>query len=318
MTRIPPHSRDAERAVLGAVLVDAGVVEQVAEGLGEEDFYDPQNAVVFAQAKKLAASGNPVDIASVVEALKAEKRLEVGGGHAHVAELVDGHVSSVNVMYHARIVREAALVRRVISTLSTIVSRAYEPVPDVAAFIDEAEQSIFQIAQESRRRRSLHNLGETMNEWFKELETRRDTGLRRLGISTGFADVDQLTSGVRPGELIIAASRPGMGKSAWALNVAENVAVEGAGVALFSLEMSFEEIRDRFMASHARVELGRIRGGYLSSADFTKLAVSAGKLTDMQIWIDDSAALSGGGLMAWHRWSCNGMKGGKLPRPPHA
>jgi replicative DNA helicase len=290
--RVPPNSAEAERAVLGAILVQAGVIEQVTELLSEEDFYDPRNATVFTQAKHLAASAMPIDIVTISEALKGAGRLADAGGHAHVAELVDGYVSAANVMFHARIVRELAQLRRMIRVASEIVHRAYEPVDDIEAFVDEAEQSVFAVAQESRRRRSLRNIGDTMNEWFKELETRRDAGVRGLGVATGFGDLDRLTSGFRPGEVIIVAARPGMGKSAWALNVAENVSAEGIGVVIFSLEMAFDEIRDRFMASHARVGLARIRGGYLIDADYGKISASAGKVSDTQVWIDDSAALS--------------------------
>jgi replicative DNA helicase len=203
------------------------------------------------------------------------------------------HVSAVSVGYHARRVRDAALLRRVIATAGAIVARAYEPVEDVAAFLDQAEREFFKLGQSRRRSRGPRQIGETLTgEWMASLERRYQAKNAVTGLATGFIDLDRLTCGLHPADLIVVAGRPSMGKTAYVLSIAENVARSDIGVLIFSLEMSYEQLQDRFMASGSGVELGKIRSGFLSDRDFPALAKQAGNLVDAKIWVDDTAAIN--------------------------
>jgi replicative DNA helicase len=226
------------------------------------------------------------------EALKIRGELAEVGGAGYISELADRALSVANIQYHARIVREKAILRGLIATAQEIVARGYEAREAVGQFVDEAEQAIYQIA-EKKARGSFVRVGDMITETFRHIEQLYERKEMVTGTPTGFTDFDRLTAGLQPSDLIIVAGRPSMGKTSFCLNIAEHVAIEkGIGVAVFSLEMSKEQLVLRMLCSQARVDLSKVRTGYLAQKDFPRLAEAAGRIHDAPIFVDDTPALS--------------------------
>ncbi len=290
--KVPPHSLEAEAAVLGAVLLDNAAIDRVSEILETEHFYRDANRKIFRAALDLSGRSEPIDLLTLTEALKTRGELGEVGGAAYVSELADRALSAANVQYHARIVREKAILRGLIMTASEIVTRGYEAREDVARFVDEAEQSIYQIA-EKKTRGSFTRVGELIQQAFEQIEKLYERKELVTGVPTGFLELDKMTAGLQPSDLIIVAGRPSMGKTSFVLNIAEHVAIEAkTGVAVFSLEMSKEQLVFRMLCSQARVNLAHVRTGFLSQKDFPRLAEAAGRIHDAPIYIDDTPAMS--------------------------
>jgi replicative DNA helicase len=291
--KVPPHSLEAEAAVLGGILLDNTALDRVAEQLIAEDFYREAHRKIFRAAAALSQRSEPIDLLTLTEALKARGELGEVGGAGYVAELADRALSTANIEYHARIVREKAILRGLIATASEIVARGYEAREEVARFVDEAEQAIYQIA-EKKTRASFTRVGDMITDTFRQIEQLYERKEMVTGVPTGFTDLDRLTAGLQPSDLIIVAGRPSMGKTSFCLNIAEYVAIEkGTGVAVFSLEMSKEQLVLRLLCSQARVDLGKVRNGFLAQKDFPRLAEAAGRIHDAPIYVDDTPALSG-------------------------
>jgi replicative DNA helicase len=290
--KVPPHSLEAEAAVLGGVLLDNSALDRVAELLSADDFYREAHRKIFRGAMELSQRSEPIDLLTLTEALKTRGELADVGGATYVAELADRALSAANIQYHARIVREKAILRGLILTASEIVARGYEAREEVSRFVDEAEQAIYQIA-EKKTRGSFTRVGDMTTETFKHIEQLYERKEMVTGVPTGFTDLDRMTAGLQPSDLIIVAGRPSMGKTSFCLNIAEHVAIEKAiGVAVFSLEMSKEQLVLRMLCSQARVDLGKVRTGFLAQKDFPRLAEAAGRIHDAPIYVDDTPALS--------------------------
>jgi replicative DNA helicase len=290
--KVPPHSLEAEAAVLGGILLDNTALDRVAESVSAEDFYREAHRKIFRAASELSQRSEPIDLLTLTEALKTRGELAEVGGAAYVAELADRALSAANIQYHARIIREKAILRGLIATAAEIVSRGYEAREEVARFVDEAEQAIYQIA-EKKTRGGFTRVGDMITETFRHIELLYERKEMVTGVATGFTDLDRMTAGLQPSDLIIVAGRPSMGKTSFCLNIAEHVAIEtGTGVAVFSLEMSKEQLVLRMLCSQARVDLSKVRTGFLAQKDFPRLAQAAGRIHDAPIYVDDTPALS--------------------------
>ena len=290
--KVPPHSLEAEAAVLGGILLDNTALDRVAEIVTAEDFYREAHRKIFRAATELSQRSEPIDLLTLTEALKTRGELPEIGGAGYVSELTDRALSAANIQYHARIVREKAILRGLISTATEIVARGYEAREDVTRFVDEAEQAIYQIA-EKKTRASFTRVGDMITETFRQIEQLYERKEMVTGVPTGFTDLDRMTAGLQPSDLIIVAGRPSMGKTSFCLNIAEHVAIEkGIGVAVFSLEMSKEQLVLRMLCSQARVDLSKVRTGFLAQKDFPRLAEAAGRIHDAPIYVDDTPALS--------------------------
>ena len=290
--KIPPHSLEAESAVLGGILLDNVALDRVAEILSPDDFYREAHRKIYRAALDLSQRSEPIDLLTLSEALKTRGELTEIGGATYVSELADKALSAANIQYHARIVREKAILRGLITTAQEIVSRGYEAREEVHRFVDEAEQAIYQIA-EKKTRGSFTKVGDMITETFRQIEILYERKEMVTGVPTGFTDLDRMTAGLQPSDLIIVAGRPSMGKTSFCLNIAEHVAIEkGIGVAVFSLEMSKEQLVLRLLCSQGRVDLGKVRTGFLAQRDFPRLAEAAGRIHDAPIYVDDTPALS--------------------------
>jgi replicative DNA helicase len=288
-----PWSEEAELSVLGAMLIDGDAVVTAAELLDDSAFYREGNRRVFRAMAKLYGRREVIDVVTLTDELKSAGELDAAGGMAYVAQLVDAVPTAANVEYHCRILRDKAILRRLIESATSIVQEAYTvPAGGVEDALDRAEQRIFQIAQAAERRGFI---------WIKEIlwptferieELQRNPGAI-TGVPSGFVDLDRLTVGFQPGDLIVIAGRPSMGKTALALNVAQHAAIEhGKNVAFFSLEMSKEQLVERLLCAEGRVDSGRLRRGRLQDDEYARLATAAGHLNTAPIWIDDTPSIS--------------------------
>ncbi len=295
--RIPPQNLDAERSVLGGVLLDNAALNEILELLKPADFYRDAHRKVFEAMCALSSRGEPIDRVTLKDELTALGAYEAVGGEDFI-DLLDKLVpSAANLIYYATIVHEKALARRVIEAAHAIATQGYEQAGEVGEFLDDAERRIFAITEEKAQSAFMH-VREIVKTTFKTIEKLYERQEEITGISTGFADLDRLTSGFQPGDLVILAARPSMGKTAYCLNVATHVGCRARysgkriGVGIFSLEMPKEQLVMRMLSSEARVDSQRIRTGRLIESDWPKLAHAAGALADANIHIDDSPALS--------------------------
>jgi replicative DNA helicase len=292
LRKVPPQNLEAEESVLGGILLDNYACNLAVPLLRSSDFYRESHRRIFDAILDLHEHGSPVDTVTLTEALRQRGVLQDVGGATFIAELADRVPTAANVEYYARIVRDKAILRGLITTATEIATQAYESRGDVERFVDEAESKIFGIA-EQKVRSDFHTVRELLPLSIKEVEKLFERKEMITGIPTGFHDLDRLTAGLQNGDLIIVAGRPGMGKTALALNMATNAALQtGLGVAIFSLEMSKEQLVLRMLCSEARVNYQDVRSGHLRERDFARLATAAGGLHQASIYIDDSAALS--------------------------
>lgn len=289
--RVPPHSIDAEESVLGAVLLSSDAANVALETLHSEDFYKPSHQQIFEIVRQLFDSNEPIDAVTVSEGLRRDGSLDRMGGIDFLTNLIDSVPSTSNVEYYAGIVEEHSLRRRLMKVggdIGAIASQMAEPIAEV---IDKAEQSVFAVA-ERQVGDGLQAIDDLLGPAIEKAEELQRSGSAVTGISTGFRDLDKKLAGLHPTNLIIVASRPGMGKSALALNMAQNVALNGNCVAIFSLEMSREEIVTRMLCAKGRIDSQKLRTGALNEGDFTKLSNAAGALYKQNIFVDDSPGLT--------------------------
>src|SRR5213596_146514 len=292
LRRVPPQSLEAEESVLGAVMLDNTVVDRVVEMLRPEDFYRGAHRKLFRAMVDLNGRSEPIDLITLSETLKARGELAEVGGAAYLAELTERVPTAANAVHNAKIVRERSILRGLIEASTEIASRGYQAPDNVDELLDHAEWLIFSI-QERKVRQAFTKLSEVLVESIKTIERLYEQKQAVTGVSTGFADLDALTAGLQPSDLIVVAGRPSMGKTAFCLNIAEHAALRtDTGVAIFSLEMAKEQLAMRMLCSEARVDLARVRTGHLSDREFPKLAMAAGRLGDAPIYIDDTPALS--------------------------
>jgi replicative DNA helicase len=285
-----PQNLEAERSVLGAILLDNHALNAAIEKLKPEDFFLDQHRRIFYQMIELGETQQAIDLVTLSNQLHRKGELEASGGAAYLAQLVDGVPRVTHLEHYARIVKEKAMLRSLIHATHAIQQTAIEAEEDADTILDRAESSIFEIA-EDRIRAGLVPMKEVVHDNIERLERIITEGKRITGLATGYSQLDNLTSGLQPSELIILAARPSVGKTALALNIAENAALhQRAPVAIFSLEMSKESLLMRLLASQARVDAHKFRTGHLSREDWRQMTQSLGQLSDAPLWIDDSGS----------------------------
>ena len=290
--RRPPYSEDAEQAVLAAMLIDGDAVMRAIETVDDAMFYREGHRRIFRSMVTLAERGEVVDPLTLANELERHGDLQGAGGKDYIAFLVDAVPTAANIEYHARIVREKALLRRLIETSTAIVSEAFEGRMTAAELLDDAEHKIFQVSQQ-RGQQGFTRIKELLWPTMERIEALQKGGKTITGVASGFTDLDEMTSGFQPADLVIVAARPSMGKTALTLNIAQHAAIESkVGVAFFSLEMSKESLVQRMLTSEARLDAQRLRKGMLRDDDFPRLARAAGILSSAPIWIDDTPGLT--------------------------
>ncbi len=292
LQRIPPHSLDAEQAVLGAVLLRSESINDIQDVLRPEDFYMESHGHIYASFVELAKNAQPIDLITVKDALEKSGKLESVGGVAYLTELV-GHVPTASMAgNYARIIHEKSLLRRMIHAGFDIVSEGYEEPGDVDDYIDRSEKKIFDVSQNKTEQPYLP-IRDILGESFRRIEELDARTGEVSGVPSGFYALDKITSGFQPGELVIVAARPSMGKTSLALNVASNAALDhGRSVGVFSLEMSRQELVIRMLCSHARVDSQKFRIGRLSDEEWIRLTDATTPLGNAKVFIDDSARLN--------------------------
>jgi replicative DNA helicase len=287
-----PNNLDAERSVLGAILLDNHALNTAVETLRPEDFFLDQHRRVFNQMISLAETQQAIDLITLTEELHRRGDLEAAGGAPYLAALADGMPRVSNVEHYARIVKEKAMLRNLIHTTHNIQQRAFEGEDGADTILDNAESSIFAIA-EDRVKEGLVPIKEIVNKNFERLEKIFREGKSITGVSTGYVELDKLTSGFQASELLILAARPSQGKTALALNLAENIAIRaGLPVAIFSLEMSKESLLQRLIASVAQIDAHKFRTGHLSREDWRRMTEALGNISSSPVWIDDAGSIS--------------------------
>jgi replicative DNA helicase len=285
-----PHNLEAERSILGAVLLDNHALNAAVERLRSEDFFLPQHRQIFERMVNLGEHQQAIDTVTLMEDLNRAGKLEAAGGVAYLSQLADGLPRVTNVEHYARIVKEKAVLRNLAYSAAAIQEQALAAGDDADVILDRAESTIFQLA-EDRVKAGLVGVKELVRENFERLEKIFSEGRRITGLSTGYAGLDNETAGLQPSELLILAARPSMGKTALALNVAENVALrQKQPVAIFSLEMSKESLLLRMLASEARVDAHKFRTGHMNRDDWGKVTGALANLGEAPLWIDDSAS----------------------------
>jgi replicative DNA helicase len=281
-----------EQSVLGAILLENEALVKVLELLDARDFYQEAHRWVFQAMIELFEENVPIDLLTVTERLRKRDRLEAVGGAAYLAELVELVPTAANVWHHAHIVREKAVLRGLIQTATSIVTDSYEDTDDVDILLDRAEQAIFEISQRKATSGFLH-INAILKGSFKRIEQLYERKELVTGVPTGFIEFDRRTAGLQPADLIIIAGRPSMGKTAFSLNIAQHVGIQvGRPVAIFSLEMSKEQLVLRMLCAEARIDSSKLRTGFLSREDWPRLTKAAGTLSEARIYIDDTPAQS--------------------------
>ena len=290
--RRPPYSLEAEMSVLGGMFIDADAVVKAIEVVDDSMFYREGHRRLYRAMLKLWEQGEVIDSVTLSEQLKGAGDYEAIGGATYLAQLLDAVPTAANVEYHARIVREKALLRRLIEAATSIIQSTYEAGGEVEALLDEAEQKIFQIAQ-THNRKGFVWIKELLWPAMEQIEQLSQNSSPITGVPTGFGDLDMMTAGFQKGDLIIVAARPSMGKTAFTLNLAQHAAISARrAVAFFSLEMSKESLVQRMLTSEARVDASRVRTGRLRDDDYPRLAQAAGLLNTAPIYVDDTPAIS--------------------------
>ena len=287
-----PHNLDAERSVLGAILLDNQAFHPAIEVLEAGDFYLDSHRRLFGRITHLSEQNRPIDLITLHDELERSDELEAVGGSAYLSSLVDGVPRVSNVEHYARIVKEKALLRNLINASSNIINQALEAEEEADEVLDRAEHAIFALAEERIRAGllSLHEITKATIPHLDELFERRH---HITGLATGFTDFDNLTSGLQPAELTIVAARPGVGKTALALNIMQHSALQlGKPAAIFSLEMAREALLYRLLCAEARVDSHRFRSGFLNREEMGRLTQALARLADAPIWIDDTPALT--------------------------
>lgn len=290
--RLPPHSEEAEISVLGAILIDKDAIVNVAEFLRSEHFYKDANRAIYQACLDLYEERSPIDLVTVREKLKKRKELTQAGGTGYLTELVNQVPTSAHAEHYGRIVKDSYTKRELIGAAGKIAQSAFDEGQEAGSVLDQAEQAIFGLSQKHLRQ-VFQPVKEILAESFDRLDElhKRAGGLR--GVPTGFKDLDDALAGMQDSNLLILAARPGIGKTAFALNVAQSVAAkEGLPIGFFSLEMSREELVDRLLVHQADIDAWKLKTGRLDEDDFSRLSLAMGELAEAPFFIDDTPALS--------------------------
>ncbi len=295
--KLPPHSVEAEQSVLGGMLLDATAWDRVADLIGEQDFYRNEHRLIYKHIERLSDMAKPVDVITVAESLESNNELERAGGLSYLGSLAQNVPSSANIRRYAEIVRERAIMRKLAEVGSEIATSAFNPAGrDADQLLDEAESREFEIAEQGERGRagfiSMPPLLTQVVERIETLYGRDDPGAV-TGVATGFSDLDEKTSGLQPGDLVIVAGRPSMGKTAFSINIAENVALDSnKAVAIFSMEMGGAQLAMRMIGSVGRLNQHNLRTGQLQDEDWARMTHALGRLNEAPIFIDETAGLN--------------------------
>jgi replicative DNA helicase len=290
--KLPPQNIEAEQSILGGILIENYAINKVMEALDPDDFYRESHRKIYKALIDLSERDEPADLITLTNELKNNGHLDPVGGASYIASLIDSVPTAANIEYYVKIVKEKAILRKLIQTSTEIITQSYEDRGDVEGFLDEAERAIFDIS-ENRVRPSFYPIKDVVKDSFKILERLYEKKELVTGVPSGFKELDRLTAGFQPSDLIIVAGRPSMGKTAFCLNIAQYAAIQKKiPIAIFSLEMSKEQLGIRMLCSEAHVEGTKLRSGFLSESDWPRLTIAAGNLSDASIYIDDTAALT--------------------------
>ena len=286
-----PHSADAEKAVLGAILIDNGTFDQAAEALSPEDFYFKAHRKIFMSMLELSRAFKPIDTLTVAHELQNSNDLEALGGVPYISGLMDGVPRVSNIEHYVRIIREKSTLRKLIHSANEILERGFSNQEDVDELLNRAERSIFEISQANIRTgfRKLQDLIPEVYQGIEMLSKQRDLV---TGISTGYYELDAMTSGLQPSDLIIIAARPGLGKTSFALNIGQHAAMMNKVVGIFSLEMTAHQLVNRLICAEARIDSHRVRTGKLHKEDWQQLARAVSRIERAQMFIDDTPGIS--------------------------
>jgi replicative DNA helicase len=290
--RLPPHNLEAEQSVLGSLLIDRDAIIRIASYVKASDFYRSANGIIYEAIVNLYNRREPTDLVTLVDELRRNGRLDDAGGETYLIELIASVPTAVHVEYYGRIVERTSTLRRLISAGTDVVSIGYNEAHDVEEAIDLAEQAVFAVSQR-RTTRDFKSIGEILESYFDRLDTLHQTRGEVVGVPTGFADLDSLTGGLQRSDLIIIAARPAVGKSALGLGFAFNAAVRyGKTVGLFVLEMSAEQIIQRFLAMETGIDSHRLRMGNIDDSEWSGVTRAFGRLSEANIYVDDTPAVS--------------------------
>jgi replicative DNA helicase len=290
--RIPPQNLEAEQAVLGAILLDTEALISVSERIRSEDFYKTAHQLIFDAMTALAEEQEPVDLVTITSKLQDRKQLEDVGGVSYLSQLANAVPTSANVDYYAQIVEEKSLLRRLIRTATQIVSDGYANSDEVGDLLSDAEARILELSNR-RSTSGFISIRDVLMDVFERVEFLYSHKGGVTGIPTGYPDLDKMTSGFQKSDLIIVAARPSVGKTAFALNIAQNVSMRAKEtVAIFSLEMSASQLVQRIICAEANIDAGRMRTGFLQEEDWEKLTMAIGSLSEANIYIDDSPSIT--------------------------
>jgi len=290
--RVPPHSLEAERSILGAMLLDRDAVIAVVEFLRGEHFYDDKHRDIFESMLDLYQEREPIDVVTVTERLKSKKKLTGVGGKDFLAELVNGVPTAAHAAHYAAVVRDAYTKRQLISAATNIIEMAFDPGGEVKQILDTSEQRVFGLSQQHLRQVFVP-VKDILTESFDRLDELHKSPDSLRGVPTGFSDLDNVLAGLQRSNLLILAARPGVGKTALALNVAANAAFKyKLPVGMFSLEMSKEELIDRLLVSQAEIDAWKLKTGRLDEDEFSKLSDAMGELYETPLYIDDTPGMS--------------------------
>lgn len=290
--RIPPHSDDAEKSVLGSILLDKDALYEVLEKLKPEDFYNEMHMEIYSAVIELYRKSQPVDILTVSEELKKRKSLEMVGGRAYIALLSTVVPSTSNAGEYAKIIAEKAILRKLIGTASDIIEKGYQAKMDSAEVLDFAERGIFEIAQ-SRQTKDFALIKDVLWDNIAKIDEMSKLEGNITGLTTGFIDLDARTSGMQKSDLIMLAARPSMGKTAFALNIAQQAAIKAkAKVLIFSLEMSRDQLGQRMLSMESRIEMQKLKTGSLERKDWDQIHIALDTLSRTSIYIDDTPGVT--------------------------
>ena len=292
LNKLPPYNNEAEQSVLGSCFHSSEAIAKALEVLTEEDFYKAANKKIFITMREQFEANEPIDVLAVADLLRKKDELDNVGGLEYLSLLEDYVPTATAVNHHAKILREKKILRDLIQTATEIVSSSYSDKDDVDTLLDKAEQSIFEIS-DKRTKASFFKIPDVIRENVSNLEKLSIKPGMVTGVSCGFTDLDNLTAGFQPSDLIILAARPSMGKTSFALDIARFVSLhQSIPTAIFSLEMSRQQLGVRLLCSQARVDSSKVRTGYLASSDWPKVHEAGARLSEAKMFIDDSAALS--------------------------
>lgn len=291
--KVPPHSLEAEKSVLGSVMIEKNAIVKIADMLSPEDFYYDIHGIIYTAMEELFGKRSPIDVITVTTWLRDNGKLDVIGGQSYLTELCDEVLTSSHIFQYALIVKQKSTLRNLISTGAVITSLGYKEDQEVDELVDKAEQELFKVSQTFMKNRFVH-IKEILNQTYEKISDLHDpeASEKYKGISTGYGSMDNILTGLQPSDLIILAARPSMGKTALALNIAQNVAIKGKTIGIISLEMSKEQLVERLFISLLGVDSWKMKSGKLTQDDFMRMGQVMDQLNKCKIFIDDSVGAS--------------------------